>query len=165
MGKPADPAVPFVEVYQSFLDDLATEGTKPSTNHHCRYNIVRFEKWLVETGHPATLAPLKWTILIPSQPAPRDPAAAAARFDPASPRRRGELGDRSDYGSRRWTPVPSGPRSARRRQEAGSPGGRDCGPKAPDYMARRRAPQADPLIRLAPGRGGRHSPRQHLARG
>jgi hypothetical protein len=54
MDKPADPATPFGEVYQSFLDDLAPEGTKPSTIHRCRYNIVRFEKWLVDNGHPAT---------------------------------------------------------------------------------------------------------------
>ena len=26
MDKPADPATPFAEVYQSFLDDLALEG-------------------------------------------------------------------------------------------------------------------------------------------
>jgi hypothetical protein len=31
MDKPADPATPFGEVYQSFLDDLALEGLKPST--------------------------------------------------------------------------------------------------------------------------------------
>jgi hypothetical protein len=28
MDKPADPATPFAEVYQSFFDDLALEGTK-----------------------------------------------------------------------------------------------------------------------------------------
>ena len=33
MDKPADPATPFGEVYQSFLDDLALEGLKPSTIH------------------------------------------------------------------------------------------------------------------------------------
>jgi len=44
MDKPADPSTPFAEVYQSFLDDLVTEGTKPSTIHRYRYNIVRFEK-------------------------------------------------------------------------------------------------------------------------
>ena len=48
MDKPADPATPFAEVYQSFLDDLAKEGTKPSTIHRYRYNIVRFEKWGLE---------------------------------------------------------------------------------------------------------------------
>ena len=37
MDKPADPATPFGEVYQSFLDDLAKEGTKPSTIHRYRY--------------------------------------------------------------------------------------------------------------------------------
>jgi hypothetical protein len=30
MDKPADPATPFGEVYQSFLDDLAPEGTEPT---------------------------------------------------------------------------------------------------------------------------------------
>jgi Site-specific recombinase XerD len=64
MDKPADPATPFAEVYQSFLDDLALEGTKPSTIHRYRYNIVRFEKWLVDNGHPAILASLERTILI-----------------------------------------------------------------------------------------------------
>ena len=64
MDTPADPATPFGEVYQSFLDDLATEGAKPSTIHRYRYNIVRFEKWLDETGHPATLASLERTTLI-----------------------------------------------------------------------------------------------------
>jgi hypothetical protein len=37
MDKPADPATPFAEVYQSFLDDPALEGTKPSTIHRDRY--------------------------------------------------------------------------------------------------------------------------------
>ena len=32
MDKPADPATPFGEVYQAFLDDLALEGTKPATS-------------------------------------------------------------------------------------------------------------------------------------
>ena len=59
MDKPADPATPFAEVYQAFLDDLALEGTKPSTIHRYRYNIVRFEKWLVANGHPAILASLE----------------------------------------------------------------------------------------------------------
>ena len=63
MDKPADPATPFGEVYQAFLDDLANEGRKPSTIHRYRYNIVRFEKWLVATGRPATLASLERTIL------------------------------------------------------------------------------------------------------
>ncbi len=64
MDKPADPATPFVEVYQAFLDDLTLEGTKPSTIHRCRYNIVQFEKWLVANGHPAVLASLERTLLI-----------------------------------------------------------------------------------------------------
>jgi site-specific recombinase XerD len=64
MDKPADPSTPFGEVYQSFLDDLALEGTKPSTIHRYRYNIVRFEKWLVANGHPAILASLERTLLI-----------------------------------------------------------------------------------------------------
>ena len=33
MDKPADPATPFGEVYQAFLDDLTLEGTKPRTIH------------------------------------------------------------------------------------------------------------------------------------
>ena len=64
MDKPADPATPFAEVYQSFLDDLALGGLKPSTIHRYRYNIVRFEKWLVANGHSSTLASLERTILI-----------------------------------------------------------------------------------------------------
>jgi hypothetical protein len=63
MDKPAEPATPFAEVYQAFLDDLAKEGRKPSTIHRYRYNIVRFETWLVETGRPATLASLEQSIL------------------------------------------------------------------------------------------------------
>ncbi len=54
MDKPADPATPFDEVYQSFLDDLALEGRKPSTIDRYRYNIVRFEGWLTAKGHPAS---------------------------------------------------------------------------------------------------------------
>jgi hypothetical protein len=57
MDKPAAPATPFAQVYQSFLDDLALQGAKPSTIHRYRYNIVRFEKWLNDNGHPATGAP------------------------------------------------------------------------------------------------------------
>jgi hypothetical protein len=63
MDKPADPAAPFSKVYQSFFDDLTKEGIKPSTIHRYRYNIVRFEKWLVANGHPAILASLERTIL------------------------------------------------------------------------------------------------------
>jgi hypothetical protein len=37
MDKPADPARPFGEVYQPFLDDLAFEGTKPTTIARYRY--------------------------------------------------------------------------------------------------------------------------------
>jgi site-specific recombinase XerD len=64
MDKPADPATPFAEVYQSFLNDLALEGTKPSTIHRYRYNIGRFEKWLIDNRHPVTLAALERTTLI-----------------------------------------------------------------------------------------------------
>jgi hypothetical protein len=42
-GQAADPATPFGKVYQSFLDDLALEGTKPTTSARYRYNIVRFK--------------------------------------------------------------------------------------------------------------------------
>jgi len=63
MDKPADPATPFGEVYQAFLDNLTLEGTKPRTIYRYRYNIVRFERWLVETGRPVTLASLERTIL------------------------------------------------------------------------------------------------------
>ena len=61
MYKPADPATPFGEVYQSFLDNLALEGLKATTIARYRYNIVRFERWLVETGRPVTLASLERT--------------------------------------------------------------------------------------------------------
>ena len=64
MDKPADPATPFGQVYQSFLDDLALEGTKPTTIARYRYNIERFEKWLVANDQPATLASLERSILI-----------------------------------------------------------------------------------------------------
>jgi hypothetical protein len=63
MDTAADPATPFGEVYQPFLDDLALEGTKPSTIHRYRYNIVRFEKWLVANCHPAILASLERSLL------------------------------------------------------------------------------------------------------
>jgi hypothetical protein len=63
MDKPADPETPFAQVYQAFLDDLALEGTKATTIRRYRYDIVRFEKWLVANGHPATLASLERTIL------------------------------------------------------------------------------------------------------
>lgn len=64
MDKPADPATPFGEVYQAFLDDLALEGIKPSTIQRYRNNILRFEKWLVATDRSATLASLEQTTLI-----------------------------------------------------------------------------------------------------
>jgi hypothetical protein len=64
MDKPADPATPFAEVYQSFLDDLALEGRKPSTIHRYGYNIVRFEDWLVGPKRPVTLASLERSVLI-----------------------------------------------------------------------------------------------------
>ena len=64
MDKPADPTTPFAEVYQAFLDDLVLEGIKRSTIHRNRYTIVRFEKWLVANGRPATLASLERTTLI-----------------------------------------------------------------------------------------------------
>jgi len=63
MDKPAVPATPFCEVYQSFLDDLKMHGTKPTTIHRYRYNIVRFERWLLETERPAILASLEQSIL------------------------------------------------------------------------------------------------------
>ena len=63
MDKPADPATPFGEVYQAFLDDLALEGTKPRTIYRYRYNIARFERLLVDTGRPVTLASLERTTL------------------------------------------------------------------------------------------------------
>ena len=44
MDKPADPATPFREVYQSFLDDLVLHGRKPSTIDRYRKNIGRFER-------------------------------------------------------------------------------------------------------------------------
>ena len=40
------------EVYQAFYDDLAKEGTTPSTIHRYSYNIGRFENWLKETVIP-----------------------------------------------------------------------------------------------------------------
>ena len=64
MDTPADPATPLSEVYQAFFDDLAKEGTKQSTIDRYRYNIVRFEKWLVANDHPAILASLERSILI-----------------------------------------------------------------------------------------------------
>jgi len=64
MDTPADSATPLSEVYQAFFDDLANEGAKPSTIHRYRYNIVRFEKWLVDSRHPATLASLERPTLI-----------------------------------------------------------------------------------------------------
>ena len=64
MDKPRDPATPFAEVYQSFLDDLVLHGRKPSTIDRYRYNIVRFEKWLVDNGVPATSASFEQRFLV-----------------------------------------------------------------------------------------------------
>ena len=58
MDKPADPATPFGEVYQAFLDDLAKRAASLQRSRRYRYNIVRFERWLIETGRPVTLASL-----------------------------------------------------------------------------------------------------------
>lgn len=63
MDKPADPATSFTEVYQAFFADLAMEGTKHTTIERYRYNIERFERWLVKTGRPVTLAALERTVL------------------------------------------------------------------------------------------------------
>ncbi|MBA3236414.1 MAG: hypothetical protein H0T59_10560 [Chloroflexi bacterium] len=63
MDKPADPATPFREVYQPFLDDLAMHGRKPATINRYRYNIVRFAAWLDATERPTVLASLEQTIL------------------------------------------------------------------------------------------------------
>lgn len=62
MDKPADPATPFAEVYQSFQDDLVKYGRKPSTIHRYRYNIVRFETWLNEKELPAILASFEQSV-------------------------------------------------------------------------------------------------------
>jgi len=45
MDKPADPETPFTEVYQSFLDDLAVEGIKPSTIHHTALGFFLVTSW------------------------------------------------------------------------------------------------------------------------
>ncbi len=63
MDKPADPATPFAEVYQSFLDDLVPHGRKSSTIDRYRYNIGRLETWLIAEQHPAILASFEQTIL------------------------------------------------------------------------------------------------------
>jgi site-specific recombinase XerD len=64
MDTPADPATPLKEVYQAFFADLEQKGTKQSTIDRYRYNILRFEKWLIANGHPAILASLERSILI-----------------------------------------------------------------------------------------------------
>ena len=64
MDTPADPATPLKEVYQAFFADLEKEGRKQSTMDRYRYNIVRFETWLDDKGHPAILASLERSILI-----------------------------------------------------------------------------------------------------
>lgn len=63
MDKPADPATPFCEVYQSSLDDLKMHSTKPTTIDRYHYNIARFETWLEKTEQPTILASLERTIL------------------------------------------------------------------------------------------------------
>jgi integrase len=63
MDTPADPATPLQEVYQAFFTDLEMEGTKKTTIDRYRYNILRFEKWLIDNEHPAILASLERTIL------------------------------------------------------------------------------------------------------
>ncbi len=108
MDKPADPATPFCEVYQPFLDDLAMHGRKPATIDRYRYNIVRFEKWLHATERPSVLASLEQSILfgyrqyletLPQQPrgstrtsgassvSPRGCSAAATSWPTRSSRR------------------------------------------------------------------------------
>jgi hypothetical protein len=64
MDKASESRTPFAEVYQAFLDDLTEEGLKQSKMDRYRYNIVRFERWLVANGHPAILASLERAILI-----------------------------------------------------------------------------------------------------
>ena len=57
MDKPADPATPFREVYQQFLDVLKKHGRKDSTRAKYLYDFKRFERWLRETGRPLELPP------------------------------------------------------------------------------------------------------------
>jgi site-specific recombinase XerD len=45
------PGTSAIHTVHSYLRSI--EGTKPSTIHRYRYDIVRFEKWLVANGHPA----------------------------------------------------------------------------------------------------------------
>ena len=81
MDKPADPATPFGEVYQAFLDDLDARGhASQRRSHRYRYNIVRFETLARRdgpAGHPG-VARADDPVRLPA--APRDAAAAAARF-------------------------------------------------------------------------------------
>ena len=44
------PRRPLREVYQSFVDDLARRH-QASTTARYRYNIGRFERWLIENRH------------------------------------------------------------------------------------------------------------------
>src|SRR4051794_7562052 len=90
MDKPADPATPFGEVYQSFLDDLALEGTKglddPSllVQHRAVREVARDQRPPSDPRLARADAPHRVA------PAPGDPASAAARLDPAAPRRADE---------------------------------------------------------------------------
>jgi hypothetical protein len=63
MDTPADPATPLKEVYQAFFTYLETQGTMKTTVDRYRYDILRFEEWLIDKEHPAILASPEHTIL------------------------------------------------------------------------------------------------------
>ncbi len=165
MDKPADPAAPFGEVYQSFLDDLALEGLKPSTIHRYRYNIVRFPKWLVAHGRPATLASLERTTLIAYkqhlETLPQQPKGSIRR-------RRGGLMSslpsiRTCGASRAWQAEgrgPSGRQPVPGRQPLLQEEGRDARPagRRPDPEDRQAVRRRDPAGRVR-GRPARGPPR------
>ena len=56
MNKPADPATPFAEVYQSFLDDL--EG--PGRNDDRQTDQDRLDRQAQAPGHPRAIVWLRF---------------------------------------------------------------------------------------------------------
>jgi hypothetical protein len=58
MDKPADPATSFRQVYQHFLAILKKHARKDSTLAKYLYDFRPFERWLRQTGRPATIASL-----------------------------------------------------------------------------------------------------------
>ena len=115
MDKPADPATPFGEVYQAFLDDLALEGTKPSTIYRFHYRAVPWTRRPGPSGRPKLAATLRtsWHRRPQTRPA-IDTREGFRRGPQANVQLPGESSKEPPFGLPCWTKLrlPPSPPSA-----------------------------------------------------